>query len=409
MKNRFFCTLFLIISVNISSQVTIKGKVLTSTKEPLEGAAVYFNNSTIGTTTNKNGEFSIKAKEGQFELVASYLGFKSVIFPINTTKIKKIITFILEEDENTLDEIIIGKTKYDDEWKHNLIAFQREFLGITKLAKDCRILNPKVLHFEFDAQQNIFTAFARKPIKIKHLGLGYLITYDLVSFTKKGNYLTISGYSRFENLKGGKRKQKSWQKNRLLTYNGSRIHFYKAVMNNNIEEEGFIINQFKRVPNPDRPTEEAIKKARELVTLSRSTINFSKKIEKPKNAVDSALVVLKKVRLPKFKDYLYKSKLASKDIYELKNEENVLNFKDNLSIVYTKEKEEDAYILREAFSKMREPLPQTSSIIPLKMPLNLDKLGILTSPLDVLYEGYWSFEKFANSLPLDYVPKDYTK
>ena len=95
-------------------------------------------------------------------------------------------------------------------------------------------------------------------------------------------------------------------------------------MNNSIEEEGFIINQFKRVSNPDRPTEEAIKKARELVTLSRSSINFSTEIDNPKNAVDSALVVLKKVRLPKFKDYLYKSKLASKDIYELEKKENTI-------------------------------------------------------------------------------------
>lgn len=404
MKNRFFCTLFFIISVNINSQITIKGKVLTSTKEPLEGAAVYFNNSTIGTTTNKNGEFSIKAKEGQFELVASYLGFKSVIFPVNTAKIKNLITFILEEDENTLGEIIIGKTKYDDRWKNNLIAFQREFLGTTLLSKDCTILNPKVLHFEFDSQQNIFTAFARKPIKIKHLGLGYLITYDLVSFTKEGNHLTISGYSRYENLKGGKRKQKRWNKNRLLTYNGSRIHFFKAVMNNSIEEEGFFVHQFKRIPNPERPSEEEIKKARELVQLSRSLIDFSKKIEDPKNAIDSALVALRKVKLPKFRDILYKSRLKSEDILEVKNNEYLLNFKDNLSIVYTKEKEEVGYILRTAFSKMREPLPQTSSLTPFKMPLILDKLGVLINPLDVLYEGYWSYEKFANSLPLDYEP-----
>lgn len=38
------------------------------------------------------------------------------------------------------------------------------------------------------------------------------------------------------------------------------------------------------------------------------------------------------------------------------------------------------------------------------MPSMIDKKGILLSPLDVLYEGYWSYEKFANSLPLDYIP-----
>ena len=56
------------------------------------------------------------------------------------------------------------------------------------------------------------------------------------------------------------------------------------------------------------------------------------------------------------------------------------------------------------FRKTRIPLPQTSSVIPLKSPSILDKNGILINPLSVFYEGYWSYEKFADSLPLDYVP-----
>ncbi|MCI2228764.1 carboxypeptidase-like regulatory domain-containing protein [Polaribacter sp. MSW13] len=404
MKNRFFLILLILINANTSAQFIIKGKVLSSKKVPLEGAAVYFNNSMIGTTTNADGEFLIKTKEGQYELIASYLGYKTVIFPLNTTEIKKSIVFILKEDENTLDEIIIRKTKYDTKWKYNLETFKRAFIGITKLSKNCEILNPKVLHFEFDPYKNILTAFAKRPLKIKHKDLGYFITYDLVSFVKTGNYVTVTGYSRYQNLKGSKRKQKGWKKNRRITYNGSTVHFFKSVINNKIEEEGFIVHQFKRIKNLERPSEIEIKKARKFVKLSRATINFSKNLENPKNAIDSALVVLRKVKLPKFKDYLYKSKLKSSELFKIDKGVVFLNFKDNLSIVYTKEKEEKAYILRNAFSKIRDALPQTSSLIPLNMPLALDRLGVLIHPLDVLYEGYWSYEKFADSLPLDYEP-----
>ena len=55
------------------------------------------------------------------------------------------------------------------------------------------------------------------------------------------------------------------------------------------------------------------------------------------------------------------------------------------------------------FGEMRTPLPQTSSIIPLKSPSILDKNGILINSLILFYEGYWSNEKFADSLPLGYV------
>jgi hypothetical protein len=53
---------------------------------------------------------------------------------------------------------------------------------------------------------------------------------------------------------------------------------------------------------------------------------------------------------------------------------------------------------------MREAYPQSSSIISQRIPTPINQKGILVRPLDVFYEGYWSYEKFANSLPLDYVP-----
>jgi hypothetical protein len=402
MKNRFLFVCLFVTSICLA-QITIKGKVY-QVNEPFEGVAVYLNNTMLGTTTNADGEFSIPVKEGQYDLIISYLGYQKINYALNTATYNQALIFTLEETYDLLDEIIIKKIVYDDEWNYNLTAFKQDFIGITELSDDCILLNPNVLYFDFNANENILTANARKPLKIKHKGLGYLITYELESFVRNKNTVTYLGYSRYQELKGSNRKQKRWQKNRLKAYNGSVIHFYKTVLSNTFNEDGFIVNQFRRVPNPERPTDNMIGKARELLRLSATKINFSKNIKNPKSRLDSAMVTLKKARLPKFIDYLYKSKLNKNEIVTFKNNAIHLSFKDNLSVVYTKEKEELRFITRNAFSKKRDPLPQTSSLIPLEQNIILDKNGILVNPLATFYEGYWSYEKFGNSLPLDYIP-----
>lgn len=404
MKIRFLL-LFLFISSFCFSQITIKGTVYDK-NGVLEGAAVYFNNTMIGTTTNEKGEFTLPVKEGQHQLIVSYLGYKTTSYTLKTATYSKPLAFTLVEEENMLDEIIIKKTIYDNVWKYNLQRFEEEFIGKTELSKECKILNPKVLHFEFDAKENIFTAIPRKPLKIMHKGLGYLITYDLIDFKINNNYVSYLGYSRYENLKGSKSKQKRWKKNRLTAYNGSNVHFLKSAINNKIYEEGFMVHQFKRVPNPERPSEKEIKKAREYIRLNRTKISFSQKIDTIKTPIDSALSTIRKSRLPKFKDYLYKSKIPQSEIISIKDGMPYLDFKDNLIIVYTKEKEEKGYILRNTFSKPRKAEFQTSNLIPINRPSEIDKKGILLNPLDVYYEGYWSYyEKVGTFLPLDYVPE----
>ncbi|MFY9243030.1 MAG: carboxypeptidase-like regulatory domain-containing protein [Polaribacter sp.] len=404
MKNNIFLFL-LFFSISISSQIDITGTVYFENK-PLENVAVYLNNTMLGTTTNEKGEFLISVKEGQYELIVSYLGFKKINYVLNTSTYIKPLVFVLEEDENVLNEVIIKKIVYDDTWKNNLYVFKQEFIGITELSKDCEILNPEVLYFEFNQKENSLTAFARKPLELKHKSLGYSIIYELEGFERGKDFVTFLGYTRYKELKGGKKKQKRWKENRQKAYNGSNLHFFKSVIKNTFKDEGFIVNQFKRVPNPERPSEDEIKNARELIKLSRSSIDFSLEIETPKNAVDSALVIVKKARLPKFNDYLYKSNLKKEDIIGVKNNTFYLSFDNNLSVVYTKEKEEIGYITRNAFSKKRDPLPQTSSLVPFKKNSILDKSGVLVNPLEVFFEGYWSYEKFGDSLPLDYDPKD---
>lgn len=180
---KLLCFLFLFFSLISFAQITIRGKVLDKNKRALEGASVYFNNTLIGTTTDENGAFEISIKEGQYDLIISFLGFKTINYPVNKSLPNKSITFILLEDENVLDEIVIKKIKYDDEWKYNLQTFKQELLGQSDFAKNCKISNPKVLRFEFDQKTMVLTAQAHKPLQIINKDLGYLISFDLVQFS----------------------------------------------------------------------------------------------------------------------------------------------------------------------------------------------------------------------------------
>jgi len=403
MRKTFF--IFLVFfTISSFSQIVIKGTVFQQ-NGPLENVAVYLNNTMLGTTTDENGKFSISVKSGQYDLIVSYLGFKKINYSLNTATYSKPLVFALVEDDEMLNEIIIKKTVYDEEWKHNLAVFKSEFLGKTALAKDCEILNPEVLYFEYNSKVQILTAFARKPIQLKHKALGYSIIYELEHFKRTSEYVTYLGYSRYKELKGGKRKQKRWQKNRLKAYNGSPVHFFKSLLKDEFTAEGFIVNQFKRVPNPERPTELEIKAARELIKLNRNTkIVIPSKDAKPTTALDAAWITVRKAKLPKSADYLYKSQLQKDDIITTINGAFKLSFENNISIVYKNELEEMGYITRNIFSKKRAPTFQTSSLIPMEKNIYVDKTGVLVNPLAVFHEGYWSYEKFANSLPLDYEP-----
>jgi len=403
-KSQISVFVFSLLFSNLVAQINVEGHVLFKNK-PVENVTIFLNNTTTGTITNSSGEFSLDIKKGFYQLIISHIGFKTIKYDLNTSTYTKPIVFYLTEDEFVLDEVVIDGTRKNDNWQYNLSVFIREFIGTSELSKRSTILNPEVLIFDYDAQKNSLTVKASELLHIKNEALGYDIYYDLVHFSVIEKYTKYVGYSYFKELKGGKNKQRKWRKNRLIAYNGSPVHFFKSVLKNTAKKEGFIINQFIRKENKERPSQQEITKSRKILTSSNVKINFSRKIDTPINATDSALTVLRKLKLPKYIDYLYKQDIASTNIISTENNTTYLQFKDNLRIVYLNEKEEEGYILKNVFSKPREALPQASNIIPLAEKSIIYPSGILGNPIkNVLYEGYWSYEKFAHSLPLDYEP-----
>tara|TARA_R110002033_G_scaffold43675_8_gene85736 strand:+ start:11065 stop:11379 length:315 start_codon:yes stop_codon:yes gene_type:complete len=96
--------LFSILPLFCFSQ-TLTGIVVDkATQQPIETVAVYFDNTTIGTTTDSQGEFSIDYTDAvQSTLVISYLGFEKIF--VSDFRTKNNIKVELVEADNALDEV----------------------------------------------------------------------------------------------------------------------------------------------------------------------------------------------------------------------------------------------------------------------------------------------------------------
>ena len=75
--------------------------------ETLFGATVFLKGTSLGTTTNEYGFYSLTAPEGNYTLVVSYIGYASIEKEIQLTENIKFNTS-LNEDTNVLEEVIIS-------------------------------------------------------------------------------------------------------------------------------------------------------------------------------------------------------------------------------------------------------------------------------------------------------------
>lgn len=88
--------------LSFSQEITVSGKVKSSS-DVLLGVNVIEKGTSNGTTTDVDGNYSIKVNQGA-TLVFSYLGYKTKEIPVNG---KSSIDVYLEEDASQLDEVVI--------------------------------------------------------------------------------------------------------------------------------------------------------------------------------------------------------------------------------------------------------------------------------------------------------------
>ena len=113
-KFNWFLILILLFSAsnlwaqNVSFTGTVSEK---NSGQPLVGANVYFNGTTLGTVSDKNGEFLIKdVKPGIYEVVVSCIGYHRMKEQITLSGAETKFDCELEKSTSTLGEVVITGT-----------------------------------------------------------------------------------------------------------------------------------------------------------------------------------------------------------------------------------------------------------------------------------------------------------
>lgn len=102
----------LLANLSVAQQkVNISGTVTDDNNQPLIGANVYINGTTIGTATNANGQFTLKnISTGNYQLCASYSGYKRYRKNIELKSSIEKLLISMEESNGNLGEIVVTGT-----------------------------------------------------------------------------------------------------------------------------------------------------------------------------------------------------------------------------------------------------------------------------------------------------------
>ena len=102
---------------------------------------------------------------------------------------------------------------------------------------------------------------------------------------------------------------------------------------------------------------------------------------------------------PKIITYLINKKVPNDSLKVVENNNQYLYFKGLYSVEYKKEKEDLEYAKQNRANYISNQL----SIFSIKSELlKIEENGTYYHPADLLVEGYWSWEKIANMVPIDY-------
>lgn len=402
----------------------ITGKILDArSKKPLAGADVFFANTSLGTATDSEGIFLIKnISQNAVDLVVSFVGYQTIMMPLRLDTLgRRSLTILLQEKSDEMQEVTVTAQK-GEAWYKNFEIFKANFLGTDDYAKYCTIKNKDELHFTI--KDKIFSAWADETLLIENKALGYTLKYQLKDFMLDytQGYFMIVGYPFFEKMKGTKKQEKTWQKNRLKAYQGSIMHLIRSLYAQNWQEEGFECRRLIRHPNKNRPSDSLInKKIKQFMPKNtknnqivispndpKKTVKFSTNgnttiTEFPTKTLlqDSLDYWIEKKKMPKTVQYLENKLLTPADsiviVYAKDTTLRKINLKSCLQVVYKPKKQQ--------VDKLNGLVGGTALLTFNKPIIYLQRDGYVIENLDITYEGYITEKKIANLLPLDYDPE----
>jgi hypothetical protein len=241
---------------SVSAQLSLKGRIVSAdTHQPVANASVFLSSTSVGTSTNAEGEFELKPfPPGRYELVVSCIGYETLRKEIFSNKLPELLELTVQPRINELKEVVV-ETYVKDGWDKWGNLFLDNFIGTTDFARDCRILNKEVVRFRYNSKTNVIRASSEEPILIENNALGYLLKYSLTrfEFNLSTRGFLIAGHPFFEEMQSTSRnKVKRWLNNREEAYYGSLLHFMRSLYRNKLVEQKFEVRSIRSVSPEER-------------------------------------------------------------------------------------------------------------------------------------------------------------
>lgn len=217
------------------------------TGEPLPFANVYINNSSIGTTTNEKGAYTLgNLPIGTLDVAVSYLGYTPIKQTLRFEQPgRKTVLFKMRAGMELEGVVIYSKKSKKREQRLKVIT--RELLGTGPFSKLCKILNPDVLRVSMGDDGHLM-AQSDSPLKIENRALGYMIYQDLYDFDFFEGKVFYGGNTRFELLEPKNEAEKNlWRTNQKKAYKGSLKELLTSMVTDSLRENGFRV--FQEMPD----------------------------------------------------------------------------------------------------------------------------------------------------------------
>lgn len=355
MKKLLLLIFILFSSKTYSQYYIISGTVVDTLQQPLPGASVFAQNTTIGTAADAHGEFKLYVPAGGYDLIITFTGYQTQSIRVASSNTEP-LHIVLKPIEKEMEEVVIqNSNEVKDGWEKYGKFFLENFIGTSPNAAHCTLENPEALKFLFIKKKNKLKVLGKEDLKITNNELGYRIRYQLDSFTYEYNtdLSGFLGYPFFEEMEGSDSLKVVWKNNREKAYYGSRLHFMRAYYDSSLTEEGFDLE-------------------------IKDTVPGSAKFIPVNNPYDTTY-------------------------YTILDSANVeISLPDEVKVVYKNARADDLFL---EFYKYPKGTPNQTSAMLIKDYFIIQENGFFYPQTAVINAGYWTWKKLADMLPYNYYPE----
>ncbi len=370
----------------ISFAQMVKGKVVNDLEQPISNVNIYLDGTKTGTISADDGSFSLDITSKN----ESILVFKKDDYSTFTTNaaevVDKTLKVVLLKSKEIEEVKIVPYT--EEAYKNYIYFFLDSFLGNDR--ENVKIKNQRSLKFSYDKSSKTLRVKAPQTLIIENKNLGYTIEYNLEDFAAYFNENTTRfiGTSFFKETKSNDKVKL----NRMNAFEGSQVDFFRSIFNKKVSDEGYIVNQITKFPNPKYPTEQELQKLKD----------FSDFVKQNRTATipnDISDISSRKAIEPKYNIGITKLQLSESEYTKKIGEQLFLTYDHMIQINYKKYYYE---FEKGKIVKATLPIVQTSYLHLEGEMYEIYRDGNTSNPDLLTNQGAFSTDKIEKLLPLDY-------